>query len=209
MMFHTVNIVIGGGLTVFLSIAVCSTLCRNMAHTYSKFPSLQAPPLAVPVVELPPGSSILGAMVAAGGWLLVGPLAVALVRGVTRDNPSTTIWIARVTAVEVTSAVARRRKGRTLSSARASSILQRFRRHLAGRYTVVDISPALCGEAMRLANAYALRAYDAVQLAASLEIRAQRKRLGFPPVTLISADQALNDAAEAEGLTVEDPRSHS
>ena len=65
---------------MFLSIAVCSTLCRNMAHTYSKFPSLQAPPLAVPVVELPPGSSILGAMVAAGGWLLVGPLAVALVR---------------------------------------------------------------------------------------------------------------------------------
>ena len=31
---------------------------------------------------------------------------------------------------------------------------------------------------------------------------------GFAPVTLISADQALNDAATAEGLAVDDPRSH-
>jgi hypothetical protein len=30
---------------------------------------------------------------------------------------------------------------------------------------------------------------------------------GFPLVTLISADQALNDAATAEGLTVDDPHS--
>ena len=31
---------------------------------------------------------------------------------------------------------------------------------------------------------------------------------GFAPVTLISADQALNDAATAEGLTVDDPNRH-
>jgi hypothetical protein len=61
---------------------------------------------------------------------------------------------------------------------------------------------------MRLANTHALRAYDAVQLAAALEIRQQRQKRGFDPVTLISADQALNDAATAEGLTVDDPRSH-
>ncbi len=53
-----------------------------------------------------------------------------------------------------------------------------------------------------------LRAYDAVQLAAALEIRRQHQDAGFAPVTLISADQALNDAALAEGLTVDDPRSH-
>jgi hypothetical protein len=32
---------------------------------------------------------------------------------------------------------------------------------------------------------------------------------GFAPATLMSADQALNDAATAEGLVVDDPRSHA
>jgi len=72
------------------------------------------------------------------------------VRGITRHSPSTAIYIARITAVEVTSAVARRRKGRTLTSAKASSILHRFRQHLAGRYTVIEITPVLFNDAMRL-----------------------------------------------------------
>jgi uncharacterized protein len=130
------------------------------------------------------------------------------VRGITRHSPSTAIYIARITAVEVTSAVARRRKGRTLTSVKASSILHRFRQHLAGRYTVIEITPVLFNDAMRLANTHALRAYDAVQLAAALEIRQQRQKAGLGPVTLISADQALNAAAAAEGLPVDDPNSH-
>ena len=132
----------------------------------------------------------------------------AWVRGITRQTPSTVIYIAHITAVEVTSAVARRRKGRTLTSKKASSILHRFRQHLAGRYTVIEITPALFNDAMRLANTHALRAYDAVQLAAALEINQKEQDAGFAPVTLISADQALNDAATAEGLTVDDPLSH-
>jgi len=47
-----------------------------------------------------------------------------------------------------------------------------------------------------------------VQLAAALEIRQEHQDAGFDPVTLISADQALNDAATAEGMAVDDPRSH-
>ncbi len=61
---------------------------------------------------------------------------------------------------------------------------------------------------MRLANTHALRAYDAVQLAAAIQIRREHQDAGFSPVTLISADQALNDAAPAEGMDLDDPRSH-
>jgi predicted nucleic acid-binding protein len=132
----------------------------------------------------------------------------AWVRRLTRRSPGRRIYLARITAVEVTAAVARRRKGKTLTAAKAASILYRFRQHLAGRYTLIDISPVLLDDAMRLANVHALRAYDAVQLAAALTIRLQRQAAGFPPVAMISADQALNDAATAEGLTVEDPRAH-
>jgi hypothetical protein len=42
----------------------------------------------------------------------------------------------------------------------------------------------------------------------ALEVNRSHQADGFGPVTLISADQALNDAATAEGLTVDDPRSH-
>ncbi len=124
----------------------------------------------------------------------------------TRHNPSTIIYIARITVVEVTSAVARRRNGRPpVAPSCASSILRRFRQHLDGRYTVIEITPALLDEAAWLANAHTLRACDAVQLAAALEINRKEQDAGFAPVTLISADRDLNAAATAEGLAVDDP----
>ena len=74
--------------------------------------------------------------------------------------------------------------------------------------TVIEVTPALLDEAARLANAHLLRAYDAVQLAAALEIDRKERDAGFAPVTLISADQALNDAATVEGFSVDNPNSH-
>jgi hypothetical protein len=51
-----------------------------------------------------------------------------------------------------------RHKDQPLTSKKASSILHRFRQHLAGRYTIIEITPALFDEAIRLANTHALRA---------------------------------------------------
>jgi len=92
------------------------------------------------------------------------------VRSLTHRGTANQIYLARITAVEVTSAVARRRRGKFLSSRQASSMLSRFRKHLAGRYTVLEVTPALLSEAMKLANSHELRAYDAVQLAAAIEL---------------------------------------
>lgn len=75
-------------------------------------------------------------------------------------------------------------------------------------YRIIDLTPAIFAAAMLKARKRRLRAYDAMQLAAALELRRQHHAAGLAPVTLISADQALNDAAFAEGLTVDDPRSH-
>jgi predicted nucleic acid-binding protein len=132
----------------------------------------------------------------------------ARVRRLTRRNPSTIIYIAHITTVEVTCAIARRRKGRTISAAKASSILRRFDQHIAGRYTVIEVTPTLLEQAKRLGRTHALRAYDAVQLAVALEASRFHRAKGSAPVTLISADQALNAAATAEGLSVEDPNLH-
>jgi len=58
------------------------------------------------------------------------------VRRLTRRSPSTVIHFARITAVEVTSAVARRRKGRMLTSAKASERRFLIHRFLSGRRRV-------------------------------------------------------------------------
>lgn len=86
----------------------------------------------------------------------------AWARSLTRQGPPRLIYIARITAVEVTCAVARRRKGKTLASPRASSILRRFRQHLAARYIVIEITPELLDAAAHQGHRHALRAYDAV-----------------------------------------------
>jgi predicted nucleic acid-binding protein len=130
------------------------------------------------------------------------------VRSLIRAKATYRIYIARITAVEVFAAITRRQHGGDLSAAQAGAMLGHFRRHLTQRYRVIDLTPAIYADAMLKARKRRLRAYDAVQLAAVLELRRQHQAAGLAPVTLISADQALNDAATAEGLTVDDPRSH-
>jgi hypothetical protein len=60
----------------------------------------------------------------------------------------------------------------------------------------------------RLAENYALRAYDAVQLAAALEIHTERQRVKASIFTLVSADYTLNAAASSEGLIFDNPNLH-
>jgi predicted nucleic acid-binding protein len=135
----------------------------------------------------------------------VQELGTRWVRNLTRRNAAGDIYVARITAVEVTSAVARRRGGGNVTPARASSILFRFRKHLAGRYTIIEITPALIDAAMVLANRHELRAYDAVQLAAAFYLSQRNQDAGFGPLALVSSDRALNAAATANGTTVENP----
>ena len=61
---------------------------------------------------------------------------------------------------------------------------------------------------MTLANQPRLRAYDAMQLAAALDVYRDWSANRFGAFVFVSADRDLNDAATAEGLTVEDPNLH-
>jgi predicted nucleic acid-binding protein len=128
----------------------------------------------------------------------------AWVRALTHRRTGNQIFLARITIVEVTSAVARRRGGRTITPAQAFYFLSRFRKHVVGRYTILEITPGLLADATTLANRHELRAYDAVQLAAALELN----RLSQGGIVFVSADKDLNGATSAEGLPVEDPRQH-
>ena len=139
----------------------------------------------------------------------VNEAGTAWVRSLTLPKAGHTLYIARITAVEVYSAITRRQHGGYLSSAQAGAMLGHFRRHLAQRYNVLELTPALFTEAMLMARKRRLRAYDAVQLTAVLHLHWLNQDAGFGPVTLVSVDQELNAAATTEGLSVEGPNLHA
>lgn len=132
------------------------------------------------------------------GWVL----------GIADPTAGHRIYMDGVTAVEVVAALARRQRAGHLSATDAAAAIGRFRRNLANQYRVVGITLALIDRGMDVAERHALRGYDALQLAAALEVRAHRLALGMAPLTFVSADRELNAAAGAEGLNVEDPNTH-
>jgi predicted nucleic acid-binding protein len=130
------------------------------------------------------------------------------VRSLTHVKADHTIYLSRITTVEIVSAITRRQRGRSLSVAQGAAILGHFRRHLAQRYNILELTPSLLVDAMTMARKHGLRAYDAVQLAAVIEVSRIHHDAGSGLITMISADHELNIAAVAEGLTVEDPNLH-
>jgi predicted nucleic acid-binding protein len=118
------------------------------------------------------------------------------------------IFLARLSGVEVLSAIKRRERIGTLSPQDAQAAISNFRKDFAAFFTLLDISTLLISQAMSLAERSALRGYDAVQLAAALEVHRRATDLGLSRAALVSSDQALNEAGLAEGLTVENPNRH-
>lgn len=118
------------------------------------------------------------------------------------------IYIAQITIVEIVSAITRREKGGSTAPQEALNALSQFDQDWKTEITIIDFSASLVDDAAALARKHALRGYDAIQLATVLEVHNERMALGLLPLTLISADTDLNDAAIAEGLTVDDPNNH-
>ena len=137
----------------------------------------------------------------------VQEVGTAWVTGLVDPAAGHGVYLARITAVEVVSAITRRQRGGSFSAATAAGILAAFHRDLAISYRCLDITPALIAHAMALAETHALRGYDAVQLAAAFVARSDCTAQGLS-FTLVSADAELNAAATAEGLVVDDPNRH-
>jgi predicted nucleic acid-binding protein len=118
------------------------------------------------------------------------------------------LFVARITLVELVSAITRRQRNGDLTAADATSALTDVKADFASDYQVIEVTATLVTAASALAEKHALRGYDAVQLAAALEVNAAYVSAGQPSVTLISADLDLNTAGVAEGLNVDDPNTH-
>lgn len=103
--------------------------------------------------------------------------------------------IARLTEVEVASALARRCREGAFSAADRDRALRALTRDLDTFY-IVEMSPRVTARAVALLARTALRAADAVQLASCLELREALRH----PCTFVCYDERLLDAARGEGL---------
>ena len=138
----------------------------------------------------------------------VNEIGSAWVINVVNPRTNNRVYVARITGVEVVSAITRQGRSGSLSASDVASALAQFRHDFMNEYRVVEISPTLINRAMTLAETQALRGYDAVQLAAAIEVNVRRLTSRMPTLTLISADAALNAVATAEGLAVDNPNFH-
>lgn len=118
------------------------------------------------------------------------------------------ILLAGITRVEVVAAITRKAKGGTTTVIEAESAFAAFQYDLINIYYSVHVSPEVLDLAMTLARKYGLRGYDAVQLAAALDANTELLATDSPAITMVSADDELNRAAVAEGLTVENPNDY-
>jgi uncharacterized protein len=125
-----------------------------------------------------------------------------------RPSVANDIFIANITGIEIVSAIMRRVKGNKLSQTDANKALKRFKRDLDKRFIVIDLSPQIIEEGILLAQKYALRGYDTTQLPVAVYTKNRLATSGISNFTFISADNALNSAAQAEGLTIDNPNNY-
>ena len=130
------------------------------------------------------------------------------IHGLADPAASHELFLTRIARVEVVAAVTRRGRGNLIPPDASAALVAQFRHDAAHQYNILEVTPALFGDAERLAEVHGLRGYDAVQLAVSVALHRTRATAGLPPLTFICADQELNAAATAEGLAVDNPNSH-
>ena len=132
----------------------------------------------------------------------------AWVRSLAVPEARNSLIIARITWVEVLSALAHRQREGSLTPNDVAWAIQTFRYDLDMQYQVVELDPALAQAAGTLVTRHPLRAYDAVQLASALRVQSGLGQVQAPTFTFLAADDQLIVIAQANGLLTDNPNHH-
>jgi len=138
----------------------------------------------------------------------VSEIGTSWVVNLHKPSSNNIIYVAQITGVEVVSAISRRLRGNKLTQKSADKAIFRSKRDFTKKLRIIRLNDQIISEAMRLSEKHFLRGYDSVQLAIALELEKRFTSQSFSPITFISADNALNSAAQAEALTVDNPNNH-
>jgi predicted nucleic acid-binding protein len=129
-------------------------------------------------------------------------------RGIAAPASGTVILTARLSVVEVYSALNRRVREGTLDPTAYATLAADFDGVCVAEYRLIELAPNVAVRACRLLEQHPLRAYDAVQLATALSANDLLLASGLQALTFLSADARLLHAAHAEGLAVDNPNAY-
>jgi predicted nucleic acid-binding protein len=118
------------------------------------------------------------------------------------------ITTARLSMVEIYSAVSRRLREGHLTPDQYAEVITDFTAFCAAEYEFIELTSTVIRHARALLEHHPLRAYDAVQLASALAVRERLEASGLPAPVFLTADNQLLSAAQAEGLAVDNPNLH-
>jgi predicted nucleic acid-binding protein len=104
--------------------------------------------------------------------------------------------------VEFRSAIRRRERNGEIPSPVATQLLEAFGRHVEGRFLTQAVTDFVLDTACALVDRYALRAFDAVQLAGYMVLKSAG---GTDMPVFVCSDQELLMAAQQEGARILDP----
>lgn len=116
--------------------------------------------------------------------------------------PENRLAVLAMSAVEARSAIRRRERSGDVDSQAATLILDRLQQHMESRFLRQPVNEIVLDGAIEMIDRYALRAYDAIQLAGCLALKTTA---GTESPTFVCSDQRLLEAARSELLPALDP----
>ena len=131
------------------------------------------------------------------------------VRSITDPAADHTIFLAEITLAEVAAALAaKQRAPQGISLQERDRALSRFLEDCAEHFLLLQIDRPVIDQAVELTQVHRLRGYDAVQLAAILVASRELVVQGVPLPIFVASDNDLLLAAQAAGLSVDNPLDH-
>lgn len=117
------------------------------------------------------------------------------------DRPQNRLAVLAISLVEIRSAIRRRQRAGDIDASVAAAILENVQSHMETRFIRQPVNDTVIDTALEMIDRYALRAYDALQLAGCLVLCA----IAAEAFTFVCADHRLLEAARSQELRVLDP----
>ncbi len=118
------------------------------------------------------------------------------------------LFISQVALIEVVATLCRKAREQSISISRRDALIDLFSRHRRKSYEMVRVTNAIYLAAGNLCRNHKLRAYDAIQMACALAVRADAVSRNMPVPMFVCADSALLAVAAAEGMPTDNPNNH-
>jgi hypothetical protein len=119
------------------------------------------------------------------------------------------IALAHIGLVEIAAALSVKYRQDVLPADVLDGLLRDLQRDGREQYWLIDVDQNIVTGAIALTRRRKLRGYDAVHLACALFLQETLLFEGLPPPVLLSADQELLVAAQAEGMATDDPNAYA